>query len=74
MICSNFDIQFANMTYYRDNVTPLVSGISGAWYKGFSTHDKAARFYLDAKEKGLVRIVRDPGDDALFGPLHEAMQ
>ena len=62
------------MTYHRDNVTPLISGVSGARYRGFGTHQQAAKFYLDAKENGLVRVVRDPGDDEFFGPLCDAMQ
>ena len=32
------------------------------------------KFYWDAKENGLVSIVRDPGDEELFGPLGDAMQ
>jgi len=62
------------MIYNRDKVTPFIHGVSGAWYKGFATHEQAAKFYLGAKEKGLVSIVRDPGDDKLFGPLRDAMQ
>jgi hypothetical protein len=62
------------MTYHRDNVTPLISRVSGAQYRGFGTHQQVAKFYLDAKENGLVRVVRDPGDDEFFGPLCDAMQ
>ena len=48
----------------------------------FATHELAAKFYLDAKENGLVNakenglvsVVRDPRDDELFGPLRDAMQ
>jgi len=71
---SNFDILFANMTYHRDDIIPFISGVSGAWYKGFATHELAAKFYLDAKKNGLVSVVRDPGDNKLFGPLCDAMQ
>ena len=56
------------MTSRRDNVAPLITRVSGARFKAFSTHDQATRFYLHAKENGLVRVVRDPG------PLHNAMQ
>jgi hypothetical protein len=72
---SNFGLCYGSLTVsYRDHVLPLVSGVSGARYKGFSTCEKAIAYYLDAKDNGLVNIVRDPGDDALFGPLHDAMQ
>ena len=53
---------------------PLVRGVSDARYRGFSTREKATAYYLDAKDKGFVSVVRDPGDDALFGPLRDAMQ
>jgi hypothetical protein len=62
------------MTYHRDNVIPYISGVTGARYKGFTTHEQAARFYLDAKQSSLVSVVRDPGDDEFFGPLRDAMQ
>ena len=62
------------MTSRRDNVAPLIARVSGARFKAFSTHNQATRFYLHAKENGLVRVVRDPGDDVLFGPLRNAMQ
>ena len=51
------------MTSHRDQVLPLITRVSGARCRGFSTHESAAIFYRDAKEKGLVKVVRDPGDD-----------
>ena len=63
-----------NMTYHRDNIIPYIHRVTGARYKGFGTHEQAARFYLDVKEHGLVSVVRDPGDDEFFGPMHEVMQ
>jgi hypothetical protein len=71
---SNFDIWFTNIIFQRDKVTPFICGVSGARYKGFATHEQAAKFYLHAKENGLVSVVRDPGDEEFFGPLHDAMQ
>ena len=62
------------MISHRDNILPLVSRVSGARYKAFQTREQAATFYLNAKEEGLVSVVRDPGDDILFGPFHDAMQ
>lgn len=52
----------------------LIDGVSGARFKGFSTHEQAAAFYLEAKENRLVKVIRNPGDDMSFGPLHNAMQ
>ena len=62
------------MTSRRDNVAPLIAQVSGACFKAFLTHDQATHFYLHVKENGLVRVVRDPRDDVLFGPLRNAMQ
>ena len=71
---SHFDIWFTKMIYNRDKVTPFIRGVSGARYKGFATHEQAAKFYLHAKENDLVSVVRDPGDEEFFGPLCDAMQ
>ena len=71
---SNSDIQFTNINYYRDKVTPLIHGFSGARYKGFTTQEQATKFYLDAKKNGSVSIIRDPGDEEFFGPVRDAMQ
>ena len=62
------------MTSHRDNILPLITRVSGSRYKAFQTHEKAAKFYQDAKENGLVKVVRDPGDDEKFGDWHTAMQ
>lgn len=62
------------MTSHRDQVLTLISQVSDARYRAFKTHAQALSFYMDAKEKGFVKVVRDPGDDALFGPSHKAMQ
>lgn len=53
---------------------PLVSNILGARYKGFATLDAAKDYYFAAKSVGKVWIVRDPGDDQVFGPESEAIQ
>ena len=52
----------------RENVEPLIHHVSGAHYKGFSTHDQAKEFYLGAKRLDKVRIVRDPSDDKNMAP------
>ena len=64
----------ANISSHRENVFLLIDGVSGARFKGFPTHEQAAAFYFETKENGLVKVIRDPGDDMLFGPLHNAMQ
>jgi len=48
--------------------------VPNALYRGFSTLEDAKGYYLDAKKNGDVRIVRDPGDNALFGPEDDAIQ
>jgi len=58
----------------RAKILPLVSQVSGARYKHFSTRRDADAYYLDAKKNHLVTVVRDPGDDVLFGPSCDAMQ
>jgi hypothetical protein len=64
----------ADMSSHRDNVLPFISGVPGARFKGFSTHEKAAAFYSDAKDNRLVKVIRNPGDEEFFGALHVAMQ
>ena len=58
----------------RDNVSHLVLGVSGAKYKAFPTLEKANQAYYRAKSNGDIRIVRNPGDDAKYGPLFYAIQ
>jgi len=58
----------------RDNVLPLVSNILGAHYRGFVTLEAAKDFYLGAKHLDKVWIVRNPGDDQVFGPRGKAIQ
>jgi viroplasmin and RNaseH domain-containing protein len=55
-------------------VKRLTDGVSGAVYKSFKTLEQASAFYLDAKENGRVRCVRNPGDAARFGPEKDAIQ
>lgn len=50
---------------HRANVEPYVKNVSGAIYKSFRAHDLAHAYYSDAKEKGRVRVVRNPGADGL---------
>ena len=58
----------------RDNISHLVLGVSGAKYKGFSTHKEANEVYHRAKRNGEIRIVRNPGDDDKYGPIFYAIQ
>ena len=68
-------LRFLTLFYLpRENVEPLIRHVSGACYKGFSTHDQAKEFYLGAKRLDKVRIVRDPGDDKKYGPMEDAVQ
>lgn len=58
----------------RDDIRCLIDYVTGARYKSFKIFPEAVEFYLDAKEKGRVKIVRDPGDGERFGPIKDAIQ
>jgi hypothetical protein len=60
--------------FHRANVEPYVKKVSGATHKSFGTYDQALAYYLDAKAKHAVRVVRNPGDDVIYGPRSQAMQ
>jgi hypothetical protein len=60
--------------HYRTNVQYLIRHISDARYKGFPTQLAAEKYYAAGKARGMVRIVRDPGDDEKFGPMAHAIQ
>jgi hypothetical protein len=64
----------ANLMFHRVNVEPYVKNVSGATHKSFRAYDLALAYYLDAKAKHRVRVVRDPGDDIIYGPRSQAMQ
>jgi hypothetical protein len=76
MVCQSFFLTVVSYLTFlsRDNVSHLVLGVSGAKYKGFPTLEKANQAYHRAKCNGEVRIVRNPGDDAKYGPLFYAIQ
>ena len=63
-----------NLMFRRVNVEPYVKNVSGARHKSFRTHDQALSYYLDAKAEHRVCVVRNPDDDAIYGPRSEAMQ
>jgi hypothetical protein len=56
----------------RAIVYQLVIGIAGSRYTGFRTYEGAYWDYHTAKKDGKVRLVRDPGDEYIFGPLTRA--
>ena len=62
------------LIYYRDNVKPLVDFVSGARYQSYPTRDDAVAAYRNGKINGLARIIRDPGDDEIYGPMFYAIQ
>ena len=64
----NFGLGYGLLTIsHRDHMLPLIRGVSDTCFRGFSTREKATAYYLDAKDKGFMSVIRDPGDDALFG-------
>jgi len=56
----------------RSYVKALVDSVPGCTYTGFKTYEDAANDYAIAKAGGLVRVVRNPGDELNFGPLSAA--
>lgn len=58
----------------RPYVQSLTSGVSGNCHKSYVTHDEALRVYQEMKAKGLVRVIRDPGDEYHFGSIEDAVQ
>jgi len=59
---------------HRDNIEPLVKKVSGSHYKSFLTHEQALTHYSDTKRSGQVEVIRDPGDDLIYGPRPEVEQ
>ncbi|KAH9956389.1 hypothetical protein BGW80DRAFT_1130732, partial [Lactifluus volemus] len=41
--------------------------------KSYATYDEALGVYQDLKVNGLVRIVRNRGDENIFGPVEDAV-
>jgi hypothetical protein len=58
----------------RPHVQSLTSGVSGSCQKSYATYSEAFTIYQELKAKGLVRIIRDPGDEIFFGHTEDAMQ
>lgn len=58
----------------RDMVESLIRGVHGAHHKSFPTYTLAREYYYGVKTFGKVRIVRDPGDDEIYGPMSNAIQ
>ena len=56
----------------RSTVHPLVIGVSGSLYTGFSSYEAAASDYYAAKAAGQVVPVRDPGNEYIYCPLSSA--
>jgi hypothetical protein len=38
------------------------------------TYDEALGVYRDLKANGLIRVVRDRGDESVFGPIEDAVE
>ena len=71
---SNFNTWQANTTSHRDNIEPLVKKVSGSRYKSFPTREQVLTHYSEAKENRQVEVIRNPGDDEIYGPRSEAEQ
>lgn len=58
----------------RPYVQSITSGVSGNCQKSYTTYDEAWEVYQDLKASGLVRIIRNRGDEDLFGPVEDAIK
>jgi hypothetical protein len=58
----------------RPYVHSLTSRVSGSCQKSYTTYDEALDVYRDLKACGIVRVVREPGDEITFGPIEEAVE
>lgn len=59
---------------YRLHIHKYMSRVSGNCQKSYTTFGEASEIYRNLKANGLVRIIREPGDENFFGPLDEAIQ
>ena len=73
MVCLLVPIICFHSQTPRSYVKTLVDGVSKATFTGFKVYDDAVEDYFEAKAAGLVRVVRDPGDELLYGPLSKAI-
>jgi len=67
-------ILIPTLIHDRDNIEPLVKRVSGSCYKSFLTHEQVLAYYSDTKNNGRVEVIRNPGDDKIYGPRSEAEQ
>lgn len=58
----------------RPYVQSLMSGVVGNCQKSYPTHSKALSVYQNIKARGLVQVIRDPGDEIFFGHIEDAIQ
>ena len=58
---------------FRTYTNALVSGILGNTFVGYYTYEDAIEEYEHAKAHGLIEVMRDPGDDDIFGPIKYAI-
>ena len=55
-------------------VHSLTSGVTGSCQKSYRTYSEASSVYQEIKVKGLLKIIRDPGDEVHFGSVEYAIQ
>jgi hypothetical protein len=74
--CVFFYTSFPRFSFIlnRPHVHNLTSGVSGNCHKSYATYVEAQTVYTQLKAIGLVRVVRNRGDEITFGPFGDAMQ
>ena len=58
----------------RPYVHNLTSGVRGNCHKSYSTFTEAQTVYTQLRAIGLVRVVRNRGDEIEFGPIGDVVQ
>ena len=62
------------LTLDRPYVQSLTSEVYGNCHVLYSSYEEALSVYLNLKKNNLLKIIRVPGDEMLFGPLSKAIQ
>ena len=73
LFCS-FSVCLHRVYSLQENVESLIHHVSHARFRGFSTYASAEEFYREGKQANKVKIVREPGDDKIYGPIEKAVQ
>lgn len=74
LFCLLFITLVIHSSLDRLYVESITSGVTGGSQKSYPTYSEALSVYSQLKSRGLLQVIRDPGDEWLFGPLDDAIQ